>query len=135
MLVVSLWTSLLGLTALLLVPAYWNPPSLLNLAQRIHLDIESLFFSFGVGGLTVVIYEWIFPVRHQTASAGERPMRWHRFHIFAVLTAPLLFVAATKLNPIYSAIVSLMGGGIATCYCIPVTAAQDGRQSIRNGKS
>jgi hypothetical protein len=122
MLVVSLWTSLLGLTELLFVPAYWNPPSLFNLAQRIHLDIESLLFSFGVGGLTVVIYEWIFPVRHRTASAGERHMRRHRFHVFALLTAPLLFVtfvAATKLNPIYSVILSLVGGGIATCYCRP----------------
>jgi hypothetical protein len=81
-----------------------------------------LLFSFGVGGLTVVIYEWIFPVRHQTASAGERHMRRHRFHIFALLTAPLLFVAlvgATRMNPIYSAILSLMSGGIATCYCRP----------------
>ena len=75
-----------------------------------------------MGGLTVVIYEWIFPVRHQTASAGERHMRRHRFHIFALLTAPLLFVAlvgATRMNPIYCAILSLMSGGIATCYCRP----------------
>lgn len=122
MLVVSLWTSLLGFTELLFVPAYWNPPSLFDLAQRIHLDIESVLFSFGVGGLTVVIYEWIFPVRHQTASARERHMHRHRFHIFALLTAPLLFVAlvgADRLNPIYSAILALSGGGIATCYCRP----------------
>jgi hypothetical protein len=122
MLVVSLWTSLLGLTELLFVPAYWNPPSLFDLAQRIHLDVESLLFSFGVGGLTVVIYEWLFPMRHATASAGERHMRRHRLHIFALLTAPLLFVAlvgATRMNPIYSAILSLMGGGLATCYCRP----------------
>ena len=49
-------------------------------------------------------------------------MRRHRFHIFALLTAPLLFVAlvgATRMNPIYSAILSLMSGGIATCYCRP----------------
>ncbi len=79
MLLVSLWTSLLGLTELLIVPAFWNPPSLFDLAQRIHLDIESLPFSFSVGGLTVMIYEWIFPVRHWTASASERHMHRHGF--------------------------------------------------------
>jgi lycopene cyclase-like protein len=122
MLAVSLWTSLLGFTELLFVPSYWNPPSLFDLAQRIHLDIESVLFSFGVGGLTVAIYEWIFPVRHQTASFGERQMSRHRFHIVALLTAPVLFVAlsgATRLNPIYSAILALMGAGLATCYCRP----------------
>src|SRR5580700_10993231 len=81
MMVVSLWTSLLGLSELLFVPAYWNPPSLFGLAQRMHLDIESLLFSFGLGGLTVVIYEWIFPARHRTVAVGERHMRRHRFHI------------------------------------------------------
>lgn len=50
MLIVSLWTSLLGLTEPLFVPAYWNPPSLFDLAQRTRFDIESLLFSFGVGG-------------------------------------------------------------------------------------
>lgn len=92
------------------------------MAQRFHLDIESLLFSFGIGGLTVVIYEWIFPVRHQTAAVGERHMRRHRFHFLALLTTPLLFVglvAATRLNLIYSAIASLVGGSIATCYCRP----------------
>jgi hypothetical protein len=39
MLVVSLWTSLLGLTEPLFVPAYWNPPSLFDLAQKARFDI------------------------------------------------------------------------------------------------
>src|SRR5713226_8617639 len=74
MLGMSLWTSLLGFTELLFVPSYWNLPSLFDLAQGIHLDIESVLFSFGVGGLTAAIYEGISPVRHQTASFGERHM-------------------------------------------------------------
>lgn len=53
MFVVSLWTSLLGLTEPLFVPEYWAPPSLFDLALKTGFDIESLFFAFGVGGLYV----------------------------------------------------------------------------------
>ncbi len=122
MLVVSGWTSLLGLTEPLFVPAYWNPPSLFDLAQRTGFDIESLLFSFGIGGLTVVIYEWVFPVRHETVSPMERHQPRHRFHVFVLVSAPLiflLFLAATNLNPIYSAILSLASGGLLTWWCRP----------------
>lgn len=50
MLYVSFLTSLLGLTEPIFVPKYWNPPSLFNLAQNTGFDIESLLFSFGIGG-------------------------------------------------------------------------------------
>jgi hypothetical protein len=122
MLVVSLWTSLLGLIEPLFVPAYWNPPSLFDLAQRTGFDVESLLFSFGIGGLTVVIYEWMFRIRHETVSLVERHQPRHRFHVLVLLSAPLIFVlllAATSLNPIYSAILSLAGGGLLTWWCRP----------------
>jgi len=122
MLVVSLWTSLLGFTEPLFVPAYWNPPSLFNLAQKTGFDIESFLFSFGVGGLTVVLYEWIFPVRHEVVSIVERHHPRHRFHVFVLLSAPLIFVVLlglTELNPIYSALLSLTGGGLLTWWCRP----------------
>src|SRR3989338_6660588 len=59
MLVVSLWTSLLGLSEPLFVPAYWNPPSLFDLAHRTGFDIESFIFSFGIGGIAFFIYSAI----------------------------------------------------------------------------
>jgi hypothetical protein len=122
MLVVSLWTSLLGFTEPLFVPVYWSPPSLFDLAQKTGFDIESLLFSFGIGGLTVVLYEWIFPMRHETVSLAERHQARHRFHILVLLSAPLIFfllLAATRLNPIYSAILALTGGGLFTWWCRP----------------
>lgn len=122
MLVVSMWTSLLGLTEPLFVPAYWNPPSLFDLAQKTGFDIESLLFSFGIGGLTVVVYEWIFPVRHETLSVAGRHQPRHRFHVLVLASAPSIFallLAATRLNPIYSAILSLTGGGLLTWWCRP----------------
>jgi hypothetical protein len=122
MLVVSFWISLLGLTEPLFIPAYWNPPSLFDLAQRTRFDLESLLFSFGIGGLAVVIYEWIFPVGHASIPPTERHLPRRRFHLFTILSAPLIFIAllaVTRLNPIYAALLSSFGGGLAGAYCRP----------------
>lgn len=122
MFVVSLWTSLLGLTEPLFVPAYWSPPSLFDLALKTGFDIESLIFSFGIGGLAVVLYERIFKTRHQLMNMTERHSQHHRYHIWAIASAPIIFIAllvATKLNPIYSAAIAMTAGGFATLYCRP----------------
>jgi hypothetical protein len=122
MLVVSLWTSLLGLTEPLFVPAYWNPPSLFDLAHRTGFDIESLIFSFAMGGIAVAIYDWIFNPRHSATPEKERHGEHHRYHLWAILSAPIIFLVlllATNLNPIYSSFIALIAGGIATWYCRP----------------
>lgn len=122
MLVVSLWTSLLGLTEPLFVPAYWSPPSLFDLARMTGFDIESLIFSFGIGGLAVILYERFFPVRHMKMSPEEMARGRHRFHPVAILSAPVLFVVLllfSELNPIYCAIIALIVGGFLTWYCRP----------------
>jgi len=122
MFVVSLWTSLLGLTEPFFVPEYWNPPSLFNLAQKTGFDIESLLFAFGVGGLVVVIYERIFRVRHERMSTKEKHHPRHKYHLAVLLSAPIIFVLLlifTNLNPIYSTFIALIGGGLFTWYCRP----------------
>ncbi len=122
MLVVSLWTSLLGLTEPLFVPEYWNPPSLFDLAHRTGFDIESLIFSFAMGGIAVAIYDWVFNPRHAITSERERHNQHHKYHLWAILSAPIIFLIlllATDLNPIYSSFIALMAGGIATWYCRP----------------
>ena len=122
MLVVSFWTSLLGLTEPLFVPIYWNPPSLFDLASRTGFDIESLIFSFGIGGLAVVLYERIFRSRHTAVSALEHHSPRHRFHIWTLLSAPailIILLIATNLNPLHSAIIAMIVGGLATWYCRP----------------
>lgn len=122
MLVVSLWTSLLGLTEPLFVPGYWSPPSLFNLASKTGFDIESLIFSFGIGGLAVVLYEWIFRTKHQKMGSVEQHTPRHRYHLWAIISAPIIFIillVMTKLNPIYSASIAMAGGGIFTWYCRP----------------
>lgn len=122
MLLVSLWTSLFGLTEPLFVPKYWNPPSLFDLALKTGFDIESLIFAFGVSGLAVIIYERVFRVRHEQISVEEKGQSRHKFHFLALLSFPIiliLFLIFTDLNPIYSTFIALIGGGLFTWYCRP----------------
>jgi len=122
MLIVSFWTAILGLTELLFVPAYWSPPSLFNLAERTGFDLESLIFSFGIGGLAVILYDRIFYRQHQNMSPVEKHNKRHRFHFWVLLSAPLIFLILLLLNnfnPIYSAIIALLIGGLLTWYCRP----------------
>jgi hypothetical protein len=123
MLVVSLLTSLLGLTEPIFVPAYWHPPSLFNLAANTGFDIESIIFSFGIGGLGFALYMLVFPVEKEEAvPMDERIAARHKYHIWMLLVAPAVFIVfflATGLNPIYVSVIAMMCGGIATWYCRP----------------
>lgn len=122
MLAVSLWTSLLGFTEPIFVPEYWAPPSLFDLAFLTGFDIESLIFSFAIGGIAVILYEIIFRTAHARISAVLRHSPSHRYHLWAILSAPIIFAAlflTTSLNPIYTSVIALIFGGVATWYCRP----------------
>jgi len=122
MLVVSLWTSLLGLTEPIFVPRYWSPPSLFDLALKTGFDIESLIFSFGIGGLASVIYEQIFRTKHEAIPLDARNYPHECHHLWAIASAPAIFIILlfmTKLNPIYSAAIAMVVGGFFTLYCRP----------------
>src|SRR3989339_48348 len=119
MFVVSAWTSLLGLTEPLFVPAYWNPPSLFNLAERTGFDLESLLFAFAVGGIVVSAYEYIFTATHLPISHHNHH---HRFHLLALASSPaalLIFLFFLPINIIYSASLALLVGFFSTWYCRP----------------
>lgn len=127
MLVVSAVTSLFGLTEPIFVPAYWTPPSLFDLAARTRFDIESVLFSFGIGGLAVVIYEALWRGRHVTMPADERMAARHRLHLVALVSAPATFVILfvvdaviwQRLNPIYTTCIAFVAGALFTLYCRP----------------
>lgn len=122
MLVVSLWTSLLGLTEPIFVPEYWNPLSLFDLARTTGFDIESIIFSFGVGGIAVIVYESFYEVKHVRVSKVEQQKSRHKFHLPILFSAPLIFVFLlifSNLNPIYSTVIALISGGLLTWYCRP----------------
>lgn len=120
MLVVSFWTSVLGLTEPFFVPEYWNPPTLFDLARRTGFDLESLIFTFAIGGIAFVLYELIFKTRHQVMTEVHRNSKTHRYHKVALLSSPFVFIILfifSDLNPIYSGIIAMAVGGLSTWYC------------------
>lgn len=122
MLRVSLGTMLLGLTEPLFVPAYWNPPTLLDLARRTGFDLESLLFSFAIGGIVFAAYDALAGLGPADNLKAERYDPRHRHHLAAIVTAPVVFavlLAVTKLNAIYAAALGFGASFVATRYFRP----------------
>jgi len=122
MLKMSIGTLPLGLSEPLFYPQYWFPPTLFDLGWRTGLDVESLIFSFSVGGLASTLYEFWNRRRSQTVPACERHDRRHRFHRLALASpviAFLLLELSTHWNPIYTASAALLAGAVCTVLCRP----------------
>lgn len=118
---VSFLTLPLGLTEPIFVPRYWVPPTLFDLADTYRIDLESFIFSFAIGGVASVIYETISRQKKKM-SEPERHLKMHRFHRLAVLSPLPVFVFLywlTDMNPIYSTLVALATGIVATKFCRP----------------
>ncbi len=120
MLRVSACTALLAITEPVFVPRYWNPFTIFNLARRTGFDLESVLFSFSIGGIVFAAYELFFHVGPVEIIGAERHNGRHRQHTLAVLSPFLLFgilIFTTRLNPIYSSAIALIAGFFATLYC------------------
>jgi hypothetical protein len=122
----SFVTALFGLTEPIFVPWYWNPPSLFELARRTGFDLESLIFSFAIGGIGIVLYDAV--TRHDAVAVPktQRQYRRHRLHRLALCVPLILFAPLYLLpwNPIYPALVSLAAGAVASLACRPDLAAK-----------
>lgn len=119
MLRASLLTMPFGLTEPLFVPAYWSPPSLFELARRTGFDLESLIFSFAIGGVGLVLYDALTRrVTVRMPAAKQRHMR-HRFHKLALAAPVIVFPPLLLLhwNPIYPAIVAMGAGALSAIAC------------------
>ncbi|MEO8310539.1 MAG: lycopene cyclase domain-containing protein [Caldimonas sp.] len=118
---VSLVTALFGVTEPLFVPAYWNPPSLFELAQRTGFDIESLIFAFAIGGIGAVLYDTLTRRQLVSIDPAERAAPTHRLHLTALLLPFVAFVPLYFLpwNPIYPVLVCLVLGALASVWCRP----------------
>jgi hypothetical protein len=130
MLWASLFTAPLGLTQPFFVPAYWNPPSLFDLAQTTGFDIESLIFSFGIGGNGIVIHNFLTGYGGLTPS--EQAASRHRRHSWplAVPFASFPLLNLLHWNPIYSAIAAMVLGVLAMLFCRPTLAPKLGVGAI-----
>lgn len=117
---VSLFTMPFGLTEPLFVPEYWNPPSLFNLATKTGFDIESLIFSFAIGGIGAILYNILFDVNQKKMSKKEIKNKKYKLHLFGLFSPIIIFLPLqifSNLNPIYSAGIAMFVGAIATLFC------------------
>jgi hypothetical protein len=121
MLWASFFTMPFGLTEPLFVPEYWNPPSLFDLAARTGFDIESLIFSFGIGGVGSVLFGVLSGRSPQRLPTEERQARRHRFHRWVLASPFVVFLALSFFpwNAIYPGIVAMGLGAIAAVVCRP----------------
>jgi len=122
MFLTSILTAPFGLTEILFVPEYWNPPSLFNLAAKTRFDIESIIWCFAVGGIAAILFESIFKVRHIKMKDKERHKTRHKWHLFTlILPIPVFLILffTTSLNPIYTSSISMLAGAIGSLYCRP----------------
>jgi len=122
MLWASFFTMLTGLTEPIFVPRYWSPQSLFNLSATTHFDVESLIFSWGVGGIGSALYEAILNLKHIRMDSCEqkRERRW--LHLLSLVSLPLVFSTLyffTNINPIYCLTVGLLVGGLTAIACRP----------------
>lgn len=120
-----LWSSVLmapfGLTEPIFVPEYWNPPSLFELAQRTGFDIESIIFSFAIGGIAAVLYNVILRKHIEMVSRAERDHLRHRLHRWSLAVPFVAFPILYSLpwNPVYAGITAMIIGAIAAVLCRP----------------
>ena len=110
-----------GLTEPLFVPEYWNPPSLFELARRTGFDIESVIFSFAIGGIGAVLYNGLLHKRLEPMDLEERRQARHGWHRWAFATPFALFPILYFLpwNPIYAGIGAMVGGAVVAVWCRP----------------
>ncbi len=117
----SLATAAFGLTEPFFVPAYWNPPTLFELAQRTGFDLESLIFCFAIGGIAAVSYRVFTALPDAVMDHTLRQVGRHRWHLAALAVPfPIFFLLVfLPWNPIYPAILALFAGALAAVLCRP----------------
>ena len=84
-------------------------------------DIESLIFSFAIGGIGCATYETLTHRDLAPVSQSEKRSSRHRLHRWALLAPIFLFVPLYFLpwNAIYPSLICLLIGAIASVICRP----------------
>ncbi|MFH1769183.1 MAG: lycopene cyclase domain-containing protein [Parcubacteria group bacterium] len=99
-----------GVTEILWVPEYWNPPSLFNLIRELGFGIEDFMYMFLLGSLASVVYEFI------ERKKLVKTKRSRYLHLLPILISLASFLALELIfsdYSVYSAVFSLfLGAGV-----------------------
>lgn len=109
---VSALTAPFGLVQALFVPSYWDPPSFFGFGGAIGFDLESIIFSFAIGGIAAVIHKSISRVSHRDGDSELRP-GLHALAISSPFVSGALLFLFTEANPIYISSTALLVGGLS----------------------
>ena len=106
-----LWSGCFGmitaLTAAWWVPTYWNPPTILGLNGYFGFDLEDFLLMFAIGGISSVIYEYIFNRKLHKNIKKIHP------HLTAIFIFFILYGGLQLLFPdkvFYNSIVAFFAG-------------------------
>lgn len=113
---VLLWSSLFalpfGFSEVMFAGTYWAPPTLFDLARRVHLDVESFVFLFAAGGVAATLHEGVTGRETNVRGRGEKRERWRELHNAALAAPALVFPVALVVvhEPICAGIVAMCAG-------------------------
>ena len=113
LLVVSFLLTPLGITEIFFVPRYWQPVTLFGWIP----GIESFLFSFAVGGIAAVLYEFLLDRRLRKMREAEQVTHRHMIYlIIAIVVSIILFSFFFGKNYIYTMIVSGFIGAVVIMF-------------------
>lgn len=128
MFLISLFSAPFGLSEIFVVPAYWSPPSLFNLNSTTGFDIESIIFTFAVGGIACELIETLtrmmdaVRMKHKKIDTKGLGIKRYEIHWISILLPIVLgfpLYILRPFNPIYSLIIQFSAGAIATMLFAP----------------
>lgn len=102
----------LGLLEAFFVPWYWEPNSLLIFRIfNFQFDIESIIFSFAVGGIAAVLYEVFLKKHLKKERMKKKEIKKHySYLIIALIAAFAVFGIIFNMDLIYASIVAMAIG-------------------------
>ena len=111
------------------VPEYWNPPSIFKLSESIGFDLESLLFSFSIGGISIALFELFSSKR---VNQLRRNRNDQVLIIIAACTSVVFCTVYDFLgfNPIYSLLAALYSGSVFLMMARPVIIPEAIKHSL-----
>lgn len=102
-------------TAPYFIPEYWNPPYIFGLIGKTGIGIEDLFFSFFVGGIAAVLFEFLEnrkEVKLKKAKQGKI------IHLAPYVFAAILLAVMEKVFPGHSIYNLIAAAALPAIYMI-----------------